>query len=121
MSEPGRTYSFPPDIEAEVAFVPTDQGGRSTPAFSGYRPQFCYEGGDWDADQEYPDVDKVVPGQTVRAFLRFSRPEIHSGRLHQGMEFQVREGARVVAHGRITKILYLEESAKRVRAESHDL
>jgi elongation factor Tu len=116
MSAPAKTYAFPPDIEAEITFVPTEQGGRATPAFSGYRPQFCYDDRDWDADQEYPDVDCVLPGQTVRALLRFLSPDMHIGRLHTGMEFQVREGARVVARGRVTKILHLAESAERVRS-----
>lgn len=84
-----RAYAFPPDIEAEITFVPTEQSGRSTPAFSGYRPQFYYDGHDWDADQEYPDVQSVLPGQTVRALLRFLSPEAHLGHVHPGMEFQV--------------------------------
>jgi elongation factor Tu len=109
-----RTYPYPPDIEAEIAFVPTEQGGRKTPAFSGYRPQFYYDGLDSDADQEYPDVESVAPGQTVRALLRFFSPDRQVGRVFVGMEFQVREGTRVVAHGRVTKILHLEESARRV-------
>ena len=108
-------YVYPPDIEAEITFVSTDQGGRSKPAFSGYRPQFYYDAQDWDADQEYPDVDAVLPGQTVRALLRFLSPDAHIGRVHPGMEFQAREGARVVAHGRVTKILHLPESAERAR------
>lgn len=93
------TYSYPPDIEAEIAFVSIEQGGRKTPMCSGYRPQFCYDGLDWDADQEYPDVESVLHGQTVRALLRFFRPEAHVGRIYPGMEFQVREGSCVVAHG----------------------
>src|SRR5437667_3563745 len=108
-----RTYPYPPDIEAEIAFVPTEQGGRKTPAFSGYRPQFYYDGHDWDADQEYPDVESVLPGQPVRALLRFASPASHFGRVHPGMEFQVREEAHVVAHGRVTQILHLSESAER--------
>ena len=109
-----RTYPFPPDIEAEITFVPTELGGRKTPAFSGYRPQFYYDGTDWDAEQEYPDVESVLPGQTVRALLRFFRPEAHVGRVHVGLEFEVREGSRVVARGRVTKILHLEKSGHRV-------
>jgi len=85
------------------------------PAFSGYRPQFYYEGQDWDAEHEYPDANSVVPGQTVRAFLRFFSPDKHLGRVHVGMEFQIRDGARVVGHGHITKVMNLEDSAKRVR------
>ena len=117
MSAPAKTYAFPPDIEAEIAFVPTEQGGRKTPAFSGYRPQFYYDSHDWDADQEYPDVESVLPGQTVRALLRFASPDAHVGRVQPGMEFEVREGARVVARGRVTKMLHLEESAQRVRSK----
>jgi len=101
-----------PDIEAEITFVPTEQGGRRGPAFSGYRPQFYYEGTDWDAVQEYPDVEKVLPGQTVRALLSFMRPQLHVGRVTEGMEFLVREGQRTVARGRVTKILGLAERAK---------
>jgi len=113
MRTPAKMYAFPPDIEAEITFVPTGQGGRSTPAFSGYRPQFYYDEQDWDAEQEYPDVDSALPGQTVRTLLRFSNPDAHVGRVHPGLEFQVREGARVVAHGRVIRILHLAESAER--------
>ena len=113
-----RAYAYPADIEAEITFVSANQGGRSTPAFSGYRPQFYYDDHDWDADQEYPDVESVLPGQTVRALLRFASPDAHVGRVHPGMEFQVREGARIVARGRVTKILHLEESAVRVKSKT---
>lgn len=112
-----KAYAYPPDIEAEIAFVPTERGGRKTPAFSGYRPQFYYDGHDWDADQEYPDVGSALPGQTVRALLRFASPDVHVGRVYPGLEFQIREGARIVARGRVTKILHLEESAQRVKSE----
>jgi elongation factor Tu len=104
--------SFPPDIEAEITFVPTEQGGRKTPVFSGYRPQFFYDGIDSDALQEYPDVECVAPGETARALLRFYCPDLHAGRISVGMEFQVREGKQIVAHGRVTKLLNLEESAR---------
>ncbi|WP_092050631.1 EF-Tu C-terminal domain-related protein [Planctomicrobium piriforme] len=109
-------FAFPPDIEAELVFVPTEQGGRKTPVATGYRPQFHYDGSDWDASHEYPDKEWVAPGETVRAFLRFISPQAHIGRVFPGMEFQVREGARVVAQGRIIAILHLEESAARVKA-----
>ena len=105
-------YSNQPDVEAEITFVPTEQGGRTMPAFAGYRPQFYYDGMDWDAAHEYPDVEKVLPGQTVRTLLTFSRPQVHLGRVVVGMEFLVREGQRTVAHGRVTKILGLSERAK---------
>ena len=107
---------YPPDIEAEITFVPTEQGGRKSLAFSGYRPQFYYDGHDWDAMHEYPDLESVSPGQTVRTLLRFLNPEMQVGRLHPGMKFEIREGARVVAHGKVTKILHLAESAQKVKS-----
>ena len=113
-----RTFAYPPDVEAEITFIPTAEGGRKTPVYSDYRPQFYYEGRDWDAVHEYPDVDTVLPGQTVRALLRFLSPDVLIDRIHLGMEFQIREGARVVGHGRITRILHLPESAGRARRES---
>ena len=117
MSAPTKSYAFPPDIEAEITFVPTEDGGRSMPVFSGYRPQFYYDENDWDAEQEYPDAESVFPGQTVRALLRFVSPDSRVDRVHRGMEFQVREGARVVARGRVTKILHIAESVERVRSK----
>jgi GTPases - translation elongation factors len=112
-----RTYPYPPDIETEITFVPTEHGGRKTPALSGYRPQFYFGSLDYDADQEYPDVESVMPGQTARAFLRFLSPDYVIEHVSSGMEFQVREGSRVVAHGRVTKILHLAESAERARSK----
>ncbi|GDY18704.1 hypothetical protein LBMAG56_00490 [Verrucomicrobiota bacterium] len=106
---------YPPDIEAEITFVSSAQGGRKTPARSGYRSQFYYDGHDWDAHHEYPDVEWVYPGQTARVLLRFLSPDAHLNRVHPEMEFQVREGQKVVAHGRVTKILHLEESALRIK------
>ena len=112
-----RTYPYPPDIEAEITFVPTEEGGRKTPALSGYRPQFYVGGFDYDADQEYPYVQSVAPGETARAYLRFSSPYYIVSEVFSGMEFQVREGSRVVARGRVTNILHLAESAQRVRSK----
>jgi translation elongation factor EF-Tu-like GTPase len=54
------------DIEGIVTFLTSADGGRTTPALSGYRPQFHYDGYDWGARQTYPDVEKVEPGMTVR-------------------------------------------------------
>ena len=108
-------FKHPPDIEAEITFLTTEEGGRSTPARTNYRPQFYYEGHDWDAAHEYPDVEWVHPGHTVRTLLRFLSPGAHVGRVLPGLEFEIREGARVVGRGRVTKILHLVESAERER------
>jgi translation elongation factor EF-Tu-like GTPase len=107
----------PPDLEAEIRFLTPEEGGRKTPAYSGYRPQLYYDDHDWDAHQEYPDVECVHPGDTARTLLWFLSPDAHVKRAHVGKEFEVREGARVIGRGRITKILNLAESAERVRSK----
>jgi elongation factor Tu len=102
------------DIEVEITFLPTAHGGRSGPAFSGYRPQFYYAGHDWDAEHEYPDSESVQPGQTVRAYLTFLSPQEHVGKLHPGKAFLIREGNKTVGYGSVLAILNLESSARHV-------
>jgi elongation factor Tu len=104
------------DIEAEITFLATEEGGRKSPAFSGYRPQFYYDGHDWDAMHSYIGVNEVYPGQTVKAHLCFISPECHIGKLYIGKEFLVREGQRIVGRGTVTQILDLEKSAKESEA-----
>jgi translation elongation factor EF-Tu-like GTPase len=106
--------NFPRDLEAEITFLTTEEGGRKTPAFSGYRAQFYVDGQDFVVVHEFFDVvEPVYPGQTVKAYLAFTYPEYLVKVLHPGKEFLIREGQRVVARGRVTKILGLEESAKK--------
>ena len=99
------------DIEVVMTFLRTEEGGRKSPVFSGYRPQFHYEGNLGDAQHTYLDVDQVNPGDTVTAQLMFYCPENHAGKIAVGMEFQIGEGNRTVAVGHVTKILHLEERA----------
>lgn len=107
--------NLPPDIEAEITFLLPEDGGRSHPAFNGYRPQFFYAGHDWDAVQEYPDVSQVNPGDTVRAHLWFLSPDEHAGKLRPGAAFLIREGRRVVGFGSVITVINLEQSAVRIR------
>ena len=102
------------DIEAEITFLPTEHGGRRGPAFNDYRPQFYYAGHDWDAAHEYPDVERVNPGDTVRAFLCFLSPDEHVGKVKPGTVFLIREGQKIVGYGSVTRILELENSAAAV-------
>lgn len=95
---------YPAHIEAEISFLKTEEGGRKSAAFSGYRPQFYYDGHDWDAQHTYIGVEKVAPGETALAHLTFMSPEYHRERVHVGMPFEVREGAKVVARGIVTKL-----------------
>lgn len=107
------------DIEATITLLPTSEGGRTGPAFTGYRPQFHYDDSEvCDAEHEYPDVDEVRPGDTTRAYLRFTSPLNHLGRIVVGMEFTLREGARVIGTGVVTKILDLARSAERARLDA---
>lgn len=94
-------------IEADIRFLTAGEGGKTKTIRSGYRPQFHYDGRDWDAIQEYPDVEEVAPGRTVRALLSFLSPDEHRGRISVGMPFEIREGRRVVGHGTVTKLLAL--------------
>jgi elongation factor Tu len=100
-------HARPVDIEAEILFLSTQEGGRSTPTRSGYRAphDFGIDGMLNDAMHEYPDRGLAFPGETVRTLLRLLAPEFQIGRLHHGFAFTVREGACVVARGRVTKLL----------------
>jgi hypothetical protein len=106
--------AYGPHIEAEVTFLKPEEGGRKSPAFSGYRPQFYYEGHDWDAEHMYPDVEKVNPGETTRALLTFISPEFHRNRVHPGMAFEIREGTRVVGRGKVTRLLSVEAEIRQL-------
>jgi translation elongation factor EF-Tu-like GTPase len=103
------------DIEVELTFIPTEDGGRRTPAFNNYRPQFYYAGHDWDAAHEYPDVEQVNPGDTVRAFLCFLSPDEHLGKVNPGMAFLIREGQKIVGYGSVVRLIDLESSAAAAR------
>ena len=98
------------DVEAEMTFRHTEDGGRETPVKSGYRPQFFFQGEDHDAVHPYVDVESVSPGETVKAHLHFLHPELLQNRLRSGDSFEIREGNRVVALGRITQLLRLKST-----------
>jgi translation elongation factor EF-Tu-like GTPase len=108
-------YGSKPDVEAELTFLRTEEGGRRGFAQSGYRPQFFYDGEDHDAVQEFVDRGRVYPGDTVTVRLHLLHPELLYRRLRVGDGFKIREGERVVAHGRVTRILNLMENAETYR------
>jgi elongation factor Tu len=94
-----------PHIEAKVEFLRAADGGKTQPVRSGYRPQFHYDGEDWDALPTFETDDWVHPGETVKVSFRFTLPEVHRSRLHVGKRFELREGAQVVAQGEVTRLL----------------
>lgn len=106
------------DIEAEITYLPTEHGGRNAPLHSGYRGQFYYDGQDWDAPQEFPDVTEVRPGQTVRTYLWMASPKEHLGKLFPGKVFLIREGNKTVGYGVVRALLDLERSAEQATVRS---
>jgi hypothetical protein len=102
---------IPQDIEVVMTFLRTEDGGRKSPVWTGYRPQFYYQGGEGDAQHTYLGVDQVNPGDTVAAQLKFYSPQNHVGKIAVEMAFEIREGKCTVATGRVTKILHLDENA----------
>ncbi|MCM3874415.1 MAG: hypothetical protein ND895_27305 [Pyrinomonadaceae bacterium] len=104
-------YGHDPDIEVEITFLKTDEGGRRGYAVSGYRPQFFYHGEDHDAVQEFVDRERVYPGGTVTAQLQLLHPELLFDQIRVNETFEIREGFRTVGHGKITRILKLSENA----------
>lgn len=97
----------PPDIEADISYDRTEDGGREIPALSGYRPTHDFGMGGMlnDAAHEYVDCESVLPGQTARARMWFLVPDYQIGRLYPGMEFTVQEGSRVVGRGCVTEVI----------------
>lgn len=98
------------EIEANIRYLTTEEGGRQSGVASDYRGQFYYAGNDYDGFQYFPDLkddEMVVLGNTVRALVRFRRErwdEVHSKKIEVGMPFQIREGDRTVGRGVVTKV-----------------
>ena len=103
---------LPKDIEVEIEFLHHEFGGRKTPAFTGYRPQFFYNGNNWDAVHEYIGTNKVEPGERVKAYLAFMSPHEHEGNVYPSMPFIIREGNRTIGFGSVLKIIDLPKSAE---------
>lgn len=91
---------------AEVTFVPSNEGGRKSPVWSGYRGQFHHRGGESIADVtwSFPEGAAISPGESSYCEITFCRPRTHLPSIKQGDTFEVREGARVVANGRIMTV-----------------
>jgi translation elongation factor EF-Tu-like GTPase len=82
------------------------------PCSPGYRPQFYFDGLDWDAVHDFGSVEWVYPGQTVTACLALLSPACHVGKLYPGTAFQLRERQRTVGHGVVTQLLQLKRHAQ---------
>jgi translation elongation factor EF-Tu-like GTPase len=90
------------DIEGELYLFDTEQSGRKSPVFSGYRPiHRLYDNYLSSGRHEYPDVQSVAPGDTVRVRAWLVTPEVYPGCLWIGREIDVMEGAEQIV-GKLT-------------------
>jgi len=106
--ERGQVLALPGSIkphtkfEGEVYVLSKEEGGRHTPFFSGYRPQFYIRTTDVTGDVTLPEgVEMVMPGDNIRISVNLQTPVA----LEEGVRFAIREGGRTVGAGVLTKVL----------------
>ena len=88
-------------FEAEVYILSKDEGGRHTPFFKGYRPQFYFRTTDVTGDIELPaGTEMVMPGDNVQMTVTLIAPIA----MEEGLRFAIREGGRTVGAGVVAKI-----------------
>jgi len=101
LAKPG-TITPHTKFEAEVYVLTKDEGGRHTPFFNGYRPQFYFRTTDVTGNIELPEVvEMVMPGDNARFTIELITPIA----MEEGSRFAIREGGRTVGAGVVTKIL----------------
>jgi len=89
-------------FKCEVYVLGKDEGGRHTPFFNGYRPQFYFRTTDVTGDVKLPDgVEMVMPGDNVTLEVSL----INSIAMEKGLRFAIREGGRTVGAGQVTEII----------------
>ncbi|PIS17600.1 elongation factor Tu [Candidatus Collierbacteria bacterium CG17_big_fil_post_rev_8_21_14_2_50_45_7] len=90
------------DFEAEVYVLTKEEGGRHTPFFAGYKPQFYLRTTDVTGDIKLPEgVEMVMPGDNAKMTVHLIVPVA----MEEGLNFAIREGGKTVGAGVITKIL----------------
>lgn len=96
-----------PDLIAKLTYLRPEQGGRSTPAASGYRPQLKFDFTEMQTSgqQIFADRELAYPGDELVAQVTMLSPHFYFGKLEQGTEFEFREGARIIGTGEIIEIL----------------
>jgi elongation factor Tu len=88
-------------FEAEVYCLSKDEGGRHTPFFSGYRPQFYFRTTDVTGTANLVDAEMCMPGDNVKLTVELQKPIA----LDDGVRFAIREGGKTVGSGVVTKIV----------------
>jgi elongation factor Tu len=90
------------DFESEVYVLSKEEGGRHTPFFKGYRPQFYFRTTDVTGSVELPaGVEMVMPGDNIKMVVSL----IHPIAMEEGLRFAIREGGRTVGAGVVAKIV----------------
>ena len=90
------------EFDSEVYILTKDEGGRHTPFFKGYKPQFYLRTTDVTGEVELPaDKEMVMPGDTITFKVKLLAPIA----MEQGLRFAIREGGRTVGAGVVTKII----------------
>jgi elongation factor Tu len=90
------------NFEAQVYVLSKEEGGRHTPFFNNYRPQFYFRTTDVTGSTALPNgVEMVMPGDNTEMTVELIQPIA----MEEGLRFAIREGGRTVGAGRVTKIL----------------
>ena len=89
-------------FEAEVYVLTKEEGGRHTPFFSGYKPQFYFRTTDITGKLELKGAEMCMPGDNVSLVVDLEGKGVA---MEEGVRFAVREGGRTVGSGVVTKIL----------------
>jgi elongation factor Tu len=101
LAKPG-TITPHKKFKARIYALTTQEGGRHSPFFSGYRPQFYFRTTDITGTVELPaDRQMVMPGDTLELTIEL----IHTIAIEKGLRFAIREGGRTVAAGSVTEII----------------
>ena len=101
LAKPG-TITPHTKFEAEVYILSKDEGGRHTPFFKGYRPQFYFRTTDVTGECILPEgVEMVMPGDNIKMTVQLISPIA----MDEGLRFAIREGGRTVGAGVVAKII----------------
>lgn len=101
LAKPGSIHPHS-KFESEVYVLSKEEGGRHTPFFKGYRPQFYFRTTDVTGSIELPkDVEMVMPGDNIRIVVNL----IHPIAMAEGLRFAIREGGRTVGAGIVSKVI----------------
>ncbi|QOS59135.1 elongation factor Tu [Thermobifida fusca] len=99
--KPGTTTPHT-EFEAQVVVLSKDEGGRHTPFFNNYRPQFYFRTTDVTGVVTLPEgTEMVMPGDNTSMTVKLIQPVA----MEEGLKFAIREGGRTVGAGRVTKII----------------